>query len=116
MDLIGMATTVCRQYRAEFPDERERYGDAGIAWCVRDNQHLLNWAVESVNGDFDIKHEVAWLANVLQAREFPIERLARGLDICAAVTAGALPVDPGKKLNEALQHCDFRSLRRIPRL
>src|SRR5688572_10053367 len=42
--LRPVAEEICRRYRAEFPDERERYGDAGIAWCVHDNQHILNWA------------------------------------------------------------------------
>jgi hypothetical protein len=63
---------------------------------------LLNWAVEAVNGDFDIKHEVAWLANILEARQFPVDRLARNLDICAEVTSGALPADPGNQLGEVL--------------
>ena len=87
LDLVALATAICERYRLEFPDERERYGDAGIAWCVHDNQHLLNWATESVNGELDIRQEVAWLATVLQAREFPLDRLARDLDIAADVVS-----------------------------
>ena len=40
--LRPLAEEICRRYRAEFPDEQERYWDAGIAWCVHDNQHILN--------------------------------------------------------------------------
>ena len=85
LDLAALATAICERYRLEYPDERERYGDAGIAWCVHDNQHLLNWATESVNGELDIRQEVAWLATVLEARDFPTDRLARDLDIGAEV-------------------------------
>ena len=31
--LFSLATAICERYRLEYPDERERYGDAGIAWC-----------------------------------------------------------------------------------
>jgi hypothetical protein len=102
LDLIALATAICQQYRGEFPDERDRYGEAGIAWCVHDNQHLLNWAVETSNGYFDIKHEVAWLANILEARLFPIDRLARNLDIGAEVTQREVPGEPGQKLSGVL--------------
>ena len=85
LDLVALAQVICDRYRLEFPDERERYGEAGNAWCVHDNQHILNWAAESVNGDLDIRQEVAWLATVLEARDFPTDRLARDLDIGAEV-------------------------------
>ena len=98
LDLVGLATDICERYRLEFPDERERYGDAGIAWCVHDNQHLLNWATESVNGELDIRQEVAWLATVLQARDFPLDRLARDLDIAADVVLGRVGGPGGKEL------------------
>jgi hypothetical protein len=98
LDLEALAGVICRQYRAEFPDERMRYGAAGNAWCVHDNQHLLNWAVESVNGGFDIKQEVAWLVNVLVGRNFPIDRLARTLDIGAEVVLSQLPPGPSLDL------------------
>jgi hypothetical protein len=88
LDLVELAEAICDRYRVEFPDELERYGDAGHAWCVHDNQHILNWAVESVKGELDIKQEVAWLATLLEARDFPINRLARALDLGAEVVSG----------------------------
>jgi hypothetical protein len=59
-----------------FPDERERYGPAGAEWCRHDSQHLLNWAVLSLTQDLDYERELSWLARVLEARNFPLPRLA----------------------------------------
>jgi hypothetical protein len=85
LDLLTLATEICRRYRHEFPDEKKRYGDAGNQWCVHDNQHLLSWGVEAANRRLDINHEVAWLASVLEARGFPTDRLARSLELGADV-------------------------------
>jgi hypothetical protein len=87
LDLHTLARDICARYQAEFPDEQQRYGDAGIAWCVHDNQHILNWAVTELNGYGGFERQLAWLAAVLEAREFPLDRLARNLDIAAAVSA-----------------------------
>ena len=86
IDLLALAQEICRRYRAEFPDEHERYGEAGMAWCVHDNQHILGWAVGAHNGYVDLERELTWLARVLEARDFPLERLARNLEIAAEVT------------------------------
>ncbi len=85
IDLAALAAEVCARYRGEFPDEEERYGAAGHLWCLHDNQHLLNWAVLDGEGCVDLDKQVAWLAKVLEAREFPLERLARDLDIAATI-------------------------------
>jgi hypothetical protein len=85
LDLRALALEICTRYRAEFPDEEGRYGDAGMAWCVHDNQHLLNWAVTESNGFGGFRSQLEWLAVVLEAREFPLERLARNLELGAEV-------------------------------
>jgi hypothetical protein len=85
IDLVALAEEICRRYREEFPDERERYGDAGAAWCVHDNQHILAWAVGARNGYVELERQLGWLARVLAARDFPVERLARDLEIAADV-------------------------------
>jgi hypothetical protein len=103
LDLAALAREICRRYRDEFPDERERYGDAGNAWCVHDNQHLLNWAAGSVNGYVDLEREVGWLARVLEARDFPVDRLARNLDIAADVVREQVGGASGNELAEALE-------------
>ena len=102
LSLVPLAEEICRRYRAEFPDERERYGDAGIAWCVHDNQHLLNWGAAEVRGLYAMQPQVAWLADVLEARDFPVDRLARNLDIAAEVIRETLADDHGPRLAAVL--------------
>lgn len=102
LSLVPLAEEICRRYRAEFPDERERYGDAGNAWCVHDNQHLLNWGAGEVRGFYTMSSQVAWLADVLDARGFPVDRLARNLDIAAGVVAETVTDGHGPRLAAVL--------------
>jgi hypothetical protein len=85
IELRLLAQEICCRYRAEFPDEQERYGDAGMAWCLHDNQYILSWAVTQHNGYGGFERQLTWLAGVLDARDFPLDRLARNLDIAADV-------------------------------
>lgn len=94
IDLRVLAGKICGRYRDEFPDEEERYGPAGIQWCLHDNQYLLAWAIQDArDGTGVLSEQVAWLANVLQHRNFPIERLIRDLEIASEVTRTSLPPD-----------------------
>jgi hypothetical protein len=102
LDLRRLAQEICRRYRQEFPDEQERYGDAGQEWCVHDNQHLLSWAAGEVNGHLELVTQVAWLAKVLEARGFPLDRLARNLDIGAEVARTHVDEGVGGRLAEVL--------------
>ena len=91
IELRPLAKEICRRYREEFPDEQERYGEAGNAWCVHDNLHILNWAfLETAYGNV-LDQQVRWLARVLAARAFPIERLARDLELAADVVRAEHP-------------------------
>ena len=94
VDLEALAREICTRYRAEYPDEEERYGEAGVLWCRHDNQHLLNWAVLHTRGFVVLDEQVAWLAKVLEAREFPLDRLARNLEIGAAVVGERVAGSP----------------------
>ena len=85
IDLVGPAREICRRYRREFPDEEGRYGDAGMAWCAHDNQHILSWAMMAVEYGLSIERQLEWLAGVLRSRGFPLERLVRDLEIAAEV-------------------------------
>jgi hypothetical protein len=102
LDLATLAREICRRYGTEYPDESELYGDAGNAWCVHDNQHILNWAAGSVNGYVDLERELGWLARVLESREFPLDRLARDLDIAADVVREQVGGSRGDELAGAL--------------
>jgi len=89
LDLRSLAVEICRRYSLEFPDERQRYGAAGTAWCIHDNQHILNWAVADWNGFGGLHSQLEWLAGVLDARDFPLSRLERNLEIAADVVKPA---------------------------
>lgn len=89
VDLVGLARTVAEAYRDDFPDEDERYGPAGFEWCVHDNQHILNWAVRAAGGHVDLSAQLTWLARVLEARDYPIDRLARDLELAAGALTEA---------------------------
>jgi hypothetical protein len=98
----ALAAESCRAYDAEFPDERERYGPAGLAWCIHDSQHLLNWAALSLAGSLPFEQQLAWLARILEARDFPLERLARSLELHAATVLRAHPDE--RQLSKRLRH------------
>lgn len=102
VSLLPLAEEICRRYRDEFPDEAERYGDAGNAWCVHDNQHLLFWGAGAVEGWVNMERQVGWLANVLEARDFPLDRLARNLDLAAEVAVAGVDGDLGREVASVL--------------
>jgi hypothetical protein len=88
VELLPLAREICGRYRAEFPDEGERYGHAGEAWCLHDNQYLLAWAIDDArDGSVDLVEQALWLRDVLDHRGFPVDRLARNLEIAGGVVA-----------------------------
>jgi MerR family transcriptional regulator, light-induced transcriptional regulator len=90
VDLEPLAHEICARYRAMHPDEQTRYGDAGQAWCIHDTLYLLAWAADDVTlGSEHLIGNVNWLARVLDARQFPTDRLARHLDIASDVVLEA---------------------------
>jgi hypothetical protein len=89
LDLVALATEACERYRGEYPDEEERYGEAGHLWCVHDLQHILNWGALDLAGMTHLDGQLAWLARVLHGRDFPLDRLVRGIELAADVTAEA---------------------------
>ncbi|HET9718604.1 MAG TPA: hypothetical protein VFP55_00850 [Solirubrobacteraceae bacterium] len=106
IELKPLAAEVCRRYRAEFPDEQQRYGPAGVQWCLHDNQYLLAWAIQDArDGTVVLAEQALWLAGVLENRGFPVARLARDLEIAAEV-ARASPAlgELGEAAEELLVH------------
>jgi hypothetical protein len=83
VELVPIAARICERYREQYPDEEGRYGEAGMEWCRHDNQHILNWAIGAAAGYVDFGREIAWLARVLGARDFPLDRLAHDLEMAA---------------------------------
>ena len=92
LELEPLARETARRHREEFPDEQERFGEAGFAWCVHDNQYLLAWAVhDSESLGVDLLEQVRWLAGILSARDYPIPRLRRDLELAADVIGERAP-------------------------
>lgn len=94
LQLAPLATEIARRFHATFPDELERHGETGRQWCEHDNQWLLAWASEDLAvGGGHFATNLRWLAGILRARGYPVERLSRDLEIAAEVVAeqGAFP-------------------------
>ena len=104
VDVRSLAKQICARYAAEFPDEQERYGDAGQAWCVHDNQYILQWAMLDARGTTVLADQVAWLARILHARDVPFDRLRRNLELAADVvdqTGEPWAADVAQRLRDA---------------
>ena len=101
LELAPVAREIARRHRLEFPDEAERYGDRGLEWCAYDNQWLLSWDVIAAIGWEDFDRQLHWLAGILESRGYPVDRLARDLEIAVQVTAEAMP-SAGTSLTELL--------------
>ena len=102
LDLRALAEVVTERYAAEFPDEDERYEpQVWRAWCRHDTQYLLQWAVLDTKGLARLDDQVAWLARVLAARDFPLDRLARTLELTADVAGEAGRDDVAERLRGA---------------
>jgi hypothetical protein len=85
LSLPPLVETIADRYFELHPEELERYGSVGREWCVHDNLHLLNWAILDERGDTSLVAQVAWLANVLGARGFPLSSLRDDLVIASEV-------------------------------
>ena len=102
IDLTPLAEEISRRYLGEFPDEEARHGARGRAWCVHDNQYILYWGAEAADGYLDMRAQVAWLASVLEARDYPLDRLARDLEIGADVVRDQLSPAVAEPLADVL--------------
>ena len=91
LELLGLAEEVARRYFEEFPDDLERYSPEVREWAVHDTRYILSWAVGELNGFRMLARQCEWLARVLGARGFPLERLARNLELTRDVLAERLP-------------------------
>lgn len=89
--LTPLAEEIADRYFAEFPEDVTRYGEAARAWEVHDTCHCLHWAFLDAEGYASLEKEVAWLSDVLAARGFPLEKLARNLELAAAVVERRVP-------------------------
>jgi hypothetical protein len=86
IDLAPLAARATDLYFEIYPDDVERYGEAGRAWCDHDSRYLLAWALEDARAStVDCVEQVQWLGRVLGARNFPLERLVGHVTLIADV-------------------------------
>ena len=79
LDLVALASEATDRFCDRVPDYEQRYADGvGRAWAMHDLQHLINWAALDVAGQTSLDEQVAWLAGVLAARDFPGSSIRRG--------------------------------------
>jgi hypothetical protein len=102
--LLPLAAEITERYAQAFPDEDARYTPEWRDWCTHDNQHILRWAIDAERGLADLWQQISWLARVLDARGYPLERLARSLQLGADVLhqrVGVLTAGAAKELRAA---------------
>jgi hypothetical protein len=102
VELRPLAMAISNRYFAEFPDDLETYGEAARDWEVHDTAHCLHWAILDAEGLDVLSRQVAWLKRVLAARDFPLEHLARNLELAADVMTDELG-HPGAQVAERLR-------------
>ena len=104
IDLGPLAEAIADRYFAEFPGDLERYGTAARDWELHDTAHCLNWAALDVRGFASLDRNIHWLASILRARDFPVEQLARNLEIAAEVCDEQLSDAVAARLRNAANH------------
>jgi len=103
IDLSPLARTLCEHYYTLYPDDLERYGPAGQAWCDHDSRYLLAWALQDARGGtVDCVAQVKWLGRVLAGRGFPVQRLARHVELTAEVLRTSGLGDLGNRAAERM--------------
>lgn len=83
--LAPLASEVTERYAQAFPDEDERYSAEWREWSDHDNRYVIRWAIDDQRGLVDLWQQIAWLGRILEARGFPLDRLARSLELVADV-------------------------------
>ena len=91
MPLVALAEEVAERYFREFPDDLEGYSAEVRDWAVHDTQYILAWALAELGGTPILLDRAEWLGRVLAGRGFPLERLARNLELTAGVLAARAP-------------------------
>jgi hypothetical protein len=104
IELAPLLDAIADRYFAEFPADLERYGEAARDWELHDTAHCINWAALDVRGFASLDRNITWLADILRARDFPLEQLARNLELAADVCAAQLSEAVAARLRNAATH------------
>ena len=92
---LEVAEGICARYYEEFPDHDERYGGRGRAYCAHDNAYLVAWLIDAlgVAGAASFRINVAWLRDLLEARNFPMAAFRRNLELVQEAVTRLRPDD-----------------------
>lgn len=95
---LPLAETVCGRWYAEFPETDARYGERGRAYCAHDTAYLIAWLADELDLGLEGSYArgVAWLASVLEARDFPMESFRRSLTLVGEALAAERPEDAAR--------------------
>ena len=85
IDLVPLASEIATRHLERHPNDTERYGELAREWAVHDMQHVLHWGFGDHAGLVELDKQVAWLARVLGARDYPLENLWSCLRTAAEV-------------------------------
>ena len=90
-----LALTVTSRVYAQFPELDSRYGPSGREKADRDDAYLVQWAIDAARfgSASTFLRNVRWLADVLQARQFPAGVFDRTLEIVRETLAESGEVD-----------------------
>jgi hypothetical protein len=111
VQLVPLAEEVTRRHLDGHPEDVSRYGEElAWQWCVHDMQHVLAWAIT----DQEFRGQLAWLARILDARDYPVNNLFDCVLTAADVLEGGLPPDVGaevagrmREVSDALRYDGF---------
>jgi hypothetical protein len=104
IELAPVLEAIADRYFAEFPSDLERYGEAARDWELHDTAHCINWAALDVRGFTSLDRNISWLTDILRARDFPLEQLARNLELAADVCAETIGDAVAARLRNAATH------------
>lgn len=92
---LDVAERICERYYTEFPEHDARYGERGRAHCAHDNAYLVAWLVNALDtaGQASFRTNTKWLADLLQARAFPMDGFRRNLELVGEALAEVRPDD-----------------------
>ncbi len=102
LDLRLLAGEISERHLRRHPEDVERYGELARDWCIHDNQHLLNWAALDAEGALSFPEQLAWLANVLGSRGYPLPHLADDLETAAQTARELVHSAHAERLAETL--------------
>ncbi len=92
-DRDELARTIAEMHFQRHPELRERYGERGVAYCVKDAGYHLQYLEQALRFDNDqlFADYIRWARIMLETRRIPLADLVSNLGTVADVLAGQFP-------------------------